>query len=235
MVILMKLKFKDIDKLELPRERLIRLGVKNLSTLELLAILLRTGNNQEDVLELSKRLLIKLEKLRKENSLTYQNLSKIKGIKKAKATTLLAAIEFGRRYNKKLYNINEIEIIKSPKDVYNLLKDTMATLDHEEVACIYLDVKSRVIKTEIIYKGTINNVSIHPREIFKNAFKLSAYGFILIHNHPSGDVNPSLQDINATKEIIKASKIVKLLFVDHMIISKNKIHSIFNDLTINIL
>lgn len=212
---------KEMPIKERPREKLIRNGASSLTNVELLAILLRTGNNKKSVIELSKDVLFKLEELNELKEITYNELRKIPGIKIAKASTILAAIELGKRLEK-LETTNKI--IESSIEVYEMFK-YLKHKKQETFYCIYLNTKLAVIKQELIYKGTIDQMVIHPREIFKNAIKNSASYIILIHNHPSGDSNPSTADIQTTKMLKDVSEVVGIEILDHIIIGNNEYYS----------
>ncbi|OHE35593.1 MAG: hypothetical protein A2013_02995, partial [Tenericutes bacterium GWE2_38_8] len=183
---------REMPMTERPRERLIESGASSLSNEELLAILLRTGRKDLSVLELAKNVLYHLESLEDLKRITVLELLQINGIKIAKATTVVAAIELGKR----LSNLQKIEkvSVKSAFDVYHLLYQDLTHLEQEHFICLYLNTKSELIKKETIYIGTINQTLIHPREIFKHAIKLSAAAIIFAHNHPSGDSTPSKAD-----------------------------------------
>lgn len=212
---------KEIPKIERPREKLLNNGVSSLTNLELIALLLRSGNSKYSVIELSKTVLNHIEKLQDLKLITVNELMKIPGIKTAKATTLIAAIELGKRLEK----VSSFDYqIKSSDDIYNLMK-YIATEEQENFYCIYLNTKMFVIKYELIYKGTVNEIVIHPREVFKNAIKANATAMILVHNHPSGDSNPSNADIKTTKILMEASNIIHIDILDHIIIGKNQYYS----------
>lgn len=215
---------KEMPKSERPRERLIKYGAKSLSNEELLAILFRTGNHEQSVLDLSKSVLYQLESLEDLKSVTYESLLKTKGIKTAKATSLLAAIELGYR----LASFKRSPKIKitSPHDVYHLLVHDLSHLQQENFVVIYLNIKSEIIKKETIYIGTINQMMIHPREIFKRAIELSAAAMICVHNHPSGDSEPSRADLKATEHLKKTAMVMGIDLIDHMIIGHHEFYSI---------
>ena len=217
---------KEIPNEERPRERLVKHGPKSLQTHELIAILLETGTKRESVLELSKRLLYEINQASSLKTVTYHELIKIDGIKMAKASKIIAAIELGKR----LSNINDEKPtkIKTAFDIYLLLVEEVKNLQQETFYVIYLNTKGDVITYENIFKGTLNSLLIHPREIFKRAYQLSSNALILVHNHPSGNSEPSEQDIKVTKEIIEAGDLLKIDVVDHLIIGSNEFYSIRN-------
>ena len=217
---------KEIPNEERPRERLVKHGPKSLQTHELIAILLETGTKRESVLDLSKRLLYEINQASSLKTVTYHELIKIDGIKMAKASKIIAAIELGKRLSK--INDEKPTKIKTAFDIYLLLVEEVKNLQQETFYVIYLNTKGDVITYENIFKGTLNSLLIHPREIFKRAYQLSSNALILVHNHPSGNSEPSEQDIKVTKEIIEAGDLLKIDVVDHLIIGSNEFYSIRN-------
>jgi len=215
---------KEMPKEERPRERLLNSGVSALSNEELLAILLRTGMKDLSVMELAKKVLYHLDSLQDLKKTSVHELLQIRGIKIAKATTIIAAMELGKRLARK--KETNRKRITSPIDVYNLVAQDMADLEQEHFVCLYLNTKSEVIKKETIFIGTINQTLIHPREIFKNAIKLAAAAIIFIHNHPTGDATPSSADLKATKSLTKTSEIIGIDLIDHIIIGDKQYYSI---------
>lgn len=216
---------KEIPLNERPREKLINDGVRSLSNIELLAILLRTGNKNKSVIELSKDVLYKIEQLNELKNITINELLKIPGIKKAKATTILAAIELGRRLEKQKINDN---IIKSSEQIYYLMKHLVHE-QQENFYCLFLNTKFALIKTSLIYIGTVDKLVIHPREIFKEAVKSNASYIILVHNHPTGNATPSYADKKATVELMRAASIMNIEIVDHIIIGNKQFYSYKED------
>ena len=215
---------REMPMTERPRERLIESGASSLSNEELLAILLRTGRKDLSVLELAKNVLYHLESLEDLKRITVLELLQINGIKIAKATTVVAAIELGKR----LSNLQKIEkvSVKSAFDVYHLLYQDLTHLEQEHFICLYLNTKSELIKKETIYIGTINQTLIHPREIFKHAIKLSAAAIIFAHNHPSGDSTPSKADFQATASLMGSSAIMGIDVIDHIVIGNHEYYSL---------
>jgi len=215
---------KEMPEEERPRERLISLGPTALSNEELIAILLRTGMKDMSVLELSKKVLYHLESFDDLKKLSVFELLKVDGIKIAKASTLIAAIELGKRLSS--VHRSKKETIKTTQDVYFLLEPEMSHLEQEHFVVIFLNIKSEVITYETIFKGTIHQTLIHPRELFKTAIKLSAAAVIFVHNHPTGDSTPSKADIEATEGLKDASRIVGIDLIDHIVIGKKEYYSI---------
>ncbi len=206
-----------------PRERLMMLGAKSLSTYELIAIIFRFGYLEQSAIDLAKKLLSSLDSLSQLRTKTVNELAKIRGIGETKAISILAAIELGER----VLNDNSEKIpISSPKDVFELLKYDMKDLEQEVMIALFLDVKTHLIAKKQIFIGSLNQSLIHPREVFKYAVKYSAYSIILVHNHPSGDPQPSVQDLDVTKRFKEAGKLMQIELLDHIIIAKDKYQSI---------
>ncbi|MBE6137485.1 MAG: DNA repair protein RadC [Erysipelotrichaceae bacterium] len=206
---------KLLDTLDRPRERLIRNGAQALSDYELIAIMLGSGTKEQDVIELSINLInaYGLEKLLRMN---YIELKKIKGIKEAKATKLMACFELARRCIKKE---NNIITLKDAESVYRYAKSDYMFLREENLMVIYVDIKCKPILKKIYSNHYVGSVEIPCREIIKDGLDVSAYGIFLIHNHPSNDLNPSSADIAATFKIRNVLKEVSIILFDHLIVS----------------
>ncbi|HIS91017.1 MAG TPA: DNA repair protein RadC [Candidatus Faecisoma merdavium] len=217
---------KDIPLNERPRERLINNGVEYLNNEELLSILLKCGTKDLSVRELASTILKQIDNINNLRDINYENLIKIKGIGKAKACEILASIELGKRINK-INNINQIKIYSS-ESIFNYYKDKLSDKLQEYFYCVYLDTKNHIIKDKLLFIGTINQSLVHPREVFKEAYLLSATSIICIHNHPSGNVNPSNNDIIITKQLKEVGKLLGINVIDHIIIGKDSYYS-FND------
>ena len=224
----MNVGIKDIPIEERPRERLINLGVENLSNEELLAILLKSGTKNMSVKLLASNILKQLDSINDLKDITLETLMKIKGIKKAKACELLASIELGKRINQKISNINQIKIIDS-NSVFEYYKNILGDKKQEYFYCIYLDTKNQIIKDKLLFVGTINESLVHPREIFKEAYLLSASAIICIHNHPSGNISPSKNDVIITKQLIEVGKLLGINVLDHIIVGKDNYYSFMDN------
>ncbi|MET3196277.1 DNA repair protein RadC [Bacillus sp. OAE603] len=211
---------RDFPKDDRPRERLIKEGPSSLSTQELLAIVLRTGTKNESVLQISNQLLHKFDGLRLLMNASIEEISNINGIGEAKATQLLAAFELGKRINR--LQFEERFVIKSPDDCAKFMMDEMRFLEQEHFICLYLNTKNQIIARETIFKGSLNASIVHPREVFKEAFRRSASSIICLHNHPSGDPTPSREDIEVTKRLVECGKIIGIELLDHIIIGEHK-------------
>jgi len=216
-----KNRIKDLPKIERPRERLISKGPANLKDEELLAILLRTGREGKNVLELAKQILRKYSKKRLLR-MRYEDLVKIKGINEAKACTILAAQELIKRALE--VNNESLPIVSSVKDVV-LQVSYLREKTREHLMAIYLNARNELLFRKHVFAGTLNANLVHPREIFSEALKQNAASVILVHNHPSGDAEPSQDDLEITKRILEAGKIMGIDVLDHIIITKTKVFS----------
>lgn len=215
---------KSLPKAERPRERLKNLGAGALSISELIAIILRLGTRGVSAIELANRLLAKFENLKAIAQASVEDLSNVEGIGEAKAVSVKAAFELGARLS--VFTETDRIIVKKPEDAYKLLKDELRLLSQEIFKVLVLNTKNHVIKIETITKGTLNTNIIHPRELFRPAIKLNANSVILVHNHPSGDPEPSKEDIFITKKLVEAGHIVDIEIADHIILGDNKFVSL---------
>lgn len=220
------MKIKQIPVEMRPRERLIKNGSKYLSDDELLAILIKTGTKKLSAKDISINLLTKCEGISNLDNLTYYDLLKIDGIGSAKACEINAVIEISKRMNKK---IKEKTKFDNPNIIFEFYKDEFINKKQEYFNCIYLDNKKNLIKDLNIFIGTINKSLVHPREIFKNAIILSASSIICVHNHPSGDVTPSLMDIELTKRLKEIGKLIGIPIDDHIIIGDKNYYSFYEN------
>ena len=213
------MKIKDLPKIERPRERLLKYGVNKLSNSELIAIILGSGKKGENVIDLAKKLLKKFPNNQLSNTL-IKHLIEIPGIGKTKACQIVACFELGKRFLKN----KQSQLILSPKDIWNDLKDIR---DKKKEHCVifYLDVRNQVIKKEVISIGSLNTSLIHPREVFEPAIKNLAGQIILAHNHPSGENQPSEDDLAITNQLVKAGKILGINIVDHVIVTTGGYYS----------
>ncbi len=197
-----------------PRERMLKKGVDALSDAELLAVVLQKGTKKNNVVSLSQKILSKysLENLQ---DLGVNQLKSIAGIGEAKALQVLALAEIGKRLNSKR---KQKIAVKKPIDVYEHMKENVKNLKQEHFFVLSLDTKNKIIAEKIIAIGTLNAALLHPREIFKEAIKNSANSVIILHNHPSGDPEPSEEDIKITEDIMKAAELIGINVLDHIII-----------------
>lgn len=202
---------------ERPREKMLTYGCQSLSNAELLAIILSTGTRDKTAIDLARTILnMSNDGLRSLTDCTIEELNQIKGIGLAKSTQVIAAVELGKRIalTTKVNNYK----IKGPEDVSNLLMEEMRYLKKEAFNIILLNTKHDVIAVENISIGSLNASIVHPREVFNRAIKRSSSAIILAHNHPSGDPKPSCEDVNITKRLIEAGKIIGINVLDHIIV-----------------
>jgi DNA repair protein RadC len=222
-----KMMIRDVPPEERPRERLLLNGARGLSSSELLAILLRTGNRDESALVLAQRILNRFQELRALVGAKPEELIAIKGIGPAKAVQILAAVELGRRIASTASA--ERWSIRSPEDAAELMMEEMRHLMKEHFVCLFLNTKNQVIGKEVIFVGSLNSSIIHPREIFKPAIARQCASVIGLHNHPSGDPTPSPEDIEVSKRLVEAGRILGIEFLDHIIIGDKRFVSLKQD------
>ena len=226
------MKFNDILKEEMPRERLVKYGVENLSNEELLAIILKTGSKKYNVKEVASNILSSYGDIKNLKDVRINNLTKIDGIGMVKAIELIAAIELGRRvYYEEEYK--DMITLTNPKVIIGYFNKLFKGENQECFYVVYLDSKNKYIDKKLVFKGILNKSLIHPRDIFKEAYLLSACNFICIHNHPSGDATPSMEDINVTKMLSEIGKLHGIRLLDHIIIGNNNYYSFYEDNNLN--
>ncbi|MCM3715095.1 RadC family protein [Halalkalibacter oceani] len=211
---------RDVPVRERPRERLLTEGARALSNQEILAILLRTGTKQESVLQLAQRLLTAFDGISMLKEAAIEELCLVKGIGQAKAVELAAAVELGRRLHS--LQPDERYVIRSPEDVANYVMEDMRFLLQEHFDCLYLNTKNQVLHRKTIFIGSLNASIVHPREVFKEALRRSAASVVCLHNHPSGDPTPSREDIDVTKRLHEAGKVLGIEVLDHVIIGDRR-------------
>lgn len=207
---------------ERPREKAFYHGVETLSNVELLALVLRTGNKQESVIELAQRLINEIGGFAYLKDVNYSLLTQIKGIKQAKAIEVLAIVELAKRLQKQPANF---AVIKEPLDGYEYVKNKLMFEQQEKVLVLCLNSRLEVIKEKTVFIGSNNISIISSRELFKEALICGSSRIVIIHNHPSGNPEPSVEDIEATKKIFSIAKKLDIEVVDHLIIGRNKFYS----------
>ncbi len=205
---------------ERPRERLVQFGPEHLSTAELIGIILRTGTANRSAVDLGKELLATYQDLRGVAKASLAELANQIGIGQAKAVQLKAAFELGRRVLTS--NPFQLPAIRKPEDAYDLLKASFQDLDREHFKVVHLNTKNQVLKVETTAVGILSSSPVHPREVFKEAVKMSSAGLILAHNHPSGDPTPSQDDLLLTKRLYEAGEILGIRIIDHLILGDNR-------------
>lgn len=203
-----------------PREKLLDKGRHMLTEAELIAILIGSGSRDETAVELSKRILISVgNNLNELGKLTVQELNKFKGIGDAKAISIIAALELGRR-RKETETVKREKIITS-KDAFEIMRSSLIDLPHEEFWLIMLNRANLVIKKELISRGGVSGTVVDTKMIFKTAIGNHSSSIIICHNHPSGNLKPSEADLKITKNIKEAGKIMEIPLLDHLIITDN--------------
>lgn len=215
---------KDLPPDDRPREKLVLRGSQSLSDAELLAILLRTGTKGKSVIQIAYDLVERYGNLASLSTKSFSELIKTNGIKKDKAATLVAAFEIGKRTAVQSKWFSEKKIT-SPEDIAQiflpLLKDEL--IEHFYVVC--LNSANRIIRIERISTGSLDSSIVHPREVFKVAIENSAKSIIFVHNHPSGNAEPSSDDISITKKLVEVSKLMEIPVFDHIIIAEKNYSS----------
>jgi DNA repair protein RadC len=207
----------DLPVTERPRERMLRLGAESLSTHELLALVLGRGIKGESVWITAQKLITKYGSLNGLANASIADLSQTKGIGIAKATQIKAAIELGKRLDDMPAQLSQKKI-KCPEDVIGTVKNKLKGKKKEHFIVISLDTRNHPIDIQIISIGSLNSSIVHPREVFKEAISSCAASVIFVHNHPSGDPEPSEEDIKLTKRLIQVGEILGIEVLDHIIV-----------------
>ncbi|MCF7925902.1 MAG: DNA repair protein RadC [Candidatus Izimaplasma sp.] len=214
---------KEMPSQERPREKMLQFGKQALSNVELIAIILRTGYQQKNVLELSKTIAYQKETLKDVALMSIEELCDIKGVGPSKAIQLLAAFELGKRTAQEVSK--EQLVLSSPESIYSYIKHDIANQNQEHFIALFFTTKGALIKHETLFIGTLNSAVVHPRVLFKKAVLHSAASFVVCHNHPSGDPTPSQNDLKITKTIKENATMMAIVFMDHVIIGKDKYFS----------
>jgi DNA repair protein RadC len=210
----------ELDKAHMPREKLLKFGASALSDVELLALFLRTGSNNMNVLAFAHSLLDQFGSLSRLLSADYSQFKDVKGIGAAKYTQLNAIAELARRY---YYSRGVEELtLKGPDSVREFIQSQLTNAEREIFMVIFLDNQHRVIKHCPMFSGTLNHVEVHPREIVREAMKSNAAALILAHNHPSGRAEPSKADRVITERIIKVCLFMEIQVLDHLVIGRGE-------------
>lgn len=210
---------------ERPRERLLKYGPESLSDAEIIAIILRTGNPADgsSALDLSRRIISNFGSLRKIAEASVMELRRIKGLGSAKIAQLKASFELARRYTKE--KIDKGRRISCSSDIYEYFYQRLKDIKKEIFISVLLDVKNRIIGERIVSEGSLDASIVHPREVFLPAIRESSSSVIFIHNHPSGDPEPSTEDLVTTKKLVEAGDILGIKVLDHIIIGETGYYS----------
>jgi DNA repair protein RadC len=207
-----------------PREKLILKGRSSLTNAEILAIIIGSGSRTMTAVDLSKHILGEYNNdLHELGKSSVKNLKQFNGIGEAKAISIVAALELGRR--RQLTNIVDKPKVASSKDAYECIQGTMADLDHEVFKIILLNRANRVLKIEVISVGGVSGTVVDPKVIFKKALAVQASSIILAHNHPSGNLRPSQADLSVTKRLVKAGESLDIKVIDHLIVAEGGFYS----------
>ena len=210
-----------------PRDKLLSKGVSALSDAEIISLLLSTGTKELSAVDIAKSVLhLSNNCLRELGKLSFAEMVKIKGIGTAKAVILIAALELGRR--RKEAEAIEKEIIASSRDAYHVFEPVLSDIHHEEFWILLLKRNNAIIKRQKVSQGGVHGTVVDPKIIFKHAIESLASSIVLCHNHPSGNVNPSPQDVELTRKIVYGGKVIEIAVLDHIIVGEKKFFS-FSD------
>ncbi len=213
----------DLASEEKPRQRLMSVGPQSLTMRELVAVVLNTGSTKEDVIEMSNRIMKEYGEKTILAETNPTRLSSDLDIPIGKACVIVAVGEIARRYGDK--NQSGFVTIRNARDVFDHLQD-MRNLPKEHLRGLFLNSHSKIIRDEVISIGTVNSNIIHPREVFRAGIECNAAAIVLAHNHPSGEITPSDEDVEITKQLVQAGKILGISVLDHVIITKDRFVSI---------
>jgi DNA repair protein RadC len=210
-------RIQDMPYDQRPREKLAALGPAALDNAELMALFISTGMKGRSAIEIGRELIAKYGSMTALGGLPVAELSKIKGLGLAKASKLAAAFELGTRVARE--QLRDVSL-ETPELIHSFFGPQIRHLSQEQVMVAVLDTRLRHVATTVVSVGTVNDSSAHPREILRPVITRGAYGFILIHNHPSGDPSPSRADEIVTRRVVEAAKLMQVCFLDHVIIGR---------------
>jgi DNA repair protein RadC len=216
-------KIKEMPVSERPRERLVQYGETVIQTHELIAILFRTGHQDESALDLAKELLYRYGSLKELAHAPLQEYRMIRGIGMSKAVELKAAFELGRRSVRETFH--EQIALRSPEAIFLFLKDKFELKTQEHLVALYLNTKGELLRQEVLFIGSLNTSVVHPRDIFRHAVLNSAASIVLCHNHPSGDPTPSRHDLDVTRVIAENGRMMDIPLLDHIILGRDRYYS----------
>ena len=211
-------RIRDLPSGERPRERLMVQGAEALRNSELIAILLRTGLKGISAIQVAEQLLKKFDSLDNLSRATIQDLRQIKGVGRDKAIALKSAFTLARRMALEMRQ--DAPILDGPELIAALLREENRAYDVEHFQVVLLNTRRRLIRIDIVSRGTLDTILVHPREVFKPAIAANASAVVLVHNHPSGDPMPSEADIKVTRDLIRAGQLLKIEVLDHVIIGR---------------
>lgn len=205
----------ELEKNEQPRQRLLIYGVESLSNVDLLSIIIRTGTKNMNVRDVSYNILNKIKNINNLDNISISELSNIKGVGKVKAMNIVASLELGKRVLSKEIELNMI--LNNSNKIFNSFNKYFINLKQEKFMLIMLDVHLRLIAYKVLYIGIIDSALVSSRDIFREAILNNSSNIVIIHNHPSGDLTPSKNDINITNKLVNAGNLFDIKLVDHLI------------------
>jgi len=218
------LMIRDLAAEDRPRERLRRVGAHALSSAELLAIILRVGTGGTNVVRLAENMLVQFDGLPGLSRASVNELATVHGVGQAKAAQIKAALELGRRLM--AATPQERPRVSSPADAANLLMSEMMLLEQEHLRVILLNTRNEVLSMPTVYQGSLNTSVVRVGELFREAIRANAAAVIVAHNHPSGDPSPSPEDVNVTRQLVKAGRLLDVTVLDHLVIGHNRFVSL---------
>lgn len=227
MYVVINVRLKDLPEMERPRERLLLCGVESLSIEELLAIIIKTGSKKKSSKQLALEVL-SLFGIDGLKDITVNGLCQIDGIGKVKAIEIISAIELGKRIISSS-RLKTKYLLKTSKEIYEFNKYLFVDKKQECFYCLYFNNKQELIERKLLFMGTINRSVVHPREVFKEAYLCSASSIVCLHNHPSGDIRPSLEDKKITNALIEIGRMNGIPVVDHLIFGDASYYSFYDD------
>jgi DNA repair protein RadC len=211
-------KIKDLPNADRPRERLAEHGPDALRNADLLAILLRTGLKGRSAIQVAEELVARFGQLKGLATASLDELCTVKGVGRDKAVTLKAAFTLAQRMARELHA--DLPVMDAPEKVAALLRDEIREHEVEHFHALLLNTRRRLIRREMLSKGTLDSTVVHPREVFRSAIAANASAVVLVHNHPSGDPQPSEADIRITRDLIRAGQLLRIEVLDHVILGR---------------
>ena len=220
-----KLKIKDLHKSERPREKLMESGVTSLTNAELLGVILGSGSAQMNSISLAQLILNDCEQnLDVLAKFSLKDFQRFSGVGEAKAIAIISALELSRRRNSGA-KLSANSVYNNAESIYKLMREELIDKVTEEFWLVLLNSSNKLIKKQCISKGGLNTTIVDPRVLFKTVIDYSAVGVVMVHNHPSGNPNPSRRDIEITKKMVEGSKYLDINIIDHIIISASSYYS----------
>ena len=224
-MIIIYYKIKDIPIEERPRERLKSVGPDNLTDKELLSIIIKTGTKNKNASDIALDILKKYS-IQDLQEITISELTKITGIGEVKALEIISSIELGKRIF--LKQKNKLKKLTNPKDIWEDTRYLFTNKKQELFYCLYFNNQQEVIERKLLFMGTLNKSIAHPREVFKEAYRSSASSIICLHNHPSGNLKPSKEDLEFTESLVKIGIIQGIPIIDHIIVNDESYYSFYD-------